>query len=90
MQQIALDEALLARARALAEQEGYTTVEAFVADAVAERLRRSGRQRFLASALRRRERLLAAGTSEEEVLEDFERFRDELWRAHPRGEHEEE
>jgi hypothetical protein len=83
MSQIALDEELLSQARQAAEREGFAGVDDFIADAVAERVRRARRSRFLEATKRRHDRILAAGFTPEEILADFDRLRDQPDAATP-------
>jgi Arc/MetJ-type ribon-helix-helix transcriptional regulator len=83
MQQITIEEDLLAQAHAAAEQEGYSSVDDFVASAIQERLGRFRKERFLQASQRIRKGLHASGLTEEQVPADFEQFRDELASVKP-------
>lgn len=86
MSEIAIDDALLEKARCVAAEQGYTSLEEFVTSAVAAKVERARRERLLASARTVRSKLEAAGLTEAEVLDDFERFRDDLWQKRQAGE----
>jgi len=75
MQQVFLDEDIIARARLAAAREGFATVEAFIAAAIAERPSRPNRDQFRQRVAGLRERLHQARLTELEILADFERFR---------------
>jgi hypothetical protein len=86
MSEIAIDDALLEKARRVAAEQGYASLEEFVSSAVAAKVERAGRETLLASTGTIHSKLEAAGQTEAEVLDDFERFRDELWQKRQRGE----
>jgi hypothetical protein len=58
------------------QREGFRTVDEFVAAAVTERVMRPQRRRFLELAGQLRERMADVGLTEEELLADFEQWRD--------------
>lgn len=80
MSEIVIDDELLARAREVATSEGFASLEEFVASVLAERVRQPRQADFREGTRTIQEAVSAAGLTESQVLDDFERFRDELWR----------
>jgi hypothetical protein len=79
MTMIAIDDDLLSKARQEAARAGFPTVDEYVAHLLAREIDEARRRRLRESTAQTRKAMLAAGLTEEEILEDFERFRDELW-----------
>jgi hypothetical protein len=75
---VAVQDQLFERVEEAARKAGYIGVEDFVTEALEEKMLRLKRERFASAADRIRARREELGVTEEEILADFERFRDEL------------
>lgn len=80
---ITISPKLISRASQIAKREGFESLEEFVENLIADKIeeyemKKKSKARVFKMAREVREAIKEAGLTEEELIEDFERFRDTL------------